>query len=48
MRILSWNIKSFISAVNNAANPLTILAQVMNTFDLISIYEIPNSANGNA
>ncbi|HKQ76398.1 MAG TPA: hypothetical protein VJ810_22070 [Blastocatellia bacterium] len=48
MKILSWNIKQFTAIVRMHGNAYDVLKQVMKEFDLISIYEVPNSANGNA
>ena len=46
INILSWNIKAFVGCVSFGGNRLTILEQVMNAFDLIFIYEVPNTGNG--
>lgn len=47
MQILSWNIKGFAGAVQYGGNASTVLQQIAHAFDLIAIYEVPNSGNGN-
>jgi endonuclease/exonuclease/phosphatase family metal-dependent hydrolase len=47
MRIISWNIRAFVSCVQNQTNAFRALQAILDTFDLIVIYEVPNSANGN-
>jgi endonuclease/exonuclease/phosphatase family metal-dependent hydrolase len=48
MRIFSWNVRSFESAVNLGGNAFEIIRQVVNDCDVIAFYEVKNSANGNA
>jgi endonuclease/exonuclease/phosphatase family metal-dependent hydrolase len=46
INVISWNIKGFVSCVGGGGNHRTVIEEVMNTFDLIFIYEVPNTVNG--
>jgi endonuclease/exonuclease/phosphatase family metal-dependent hydrolase len=46
MQVLSWNVKSFVSAVTLGGNFLDVLLNVINAFDLVVLYEVPNTPNG--
>jgi hypothetical protein len=48
MRVISWNVKSFASAVNLGGNAFTIIQQVVTDFDVVAFYEVPNSPNAEA
>jgi hypothetical protein len=47
VNIISWNVKSFASCIQNQANAFTAFRTILLTFDLMVMYEVPNSANGN-
>jgi hypothetical protein len=48
MRVVSWNIKSLMSAVRLGGNARDVIERIILAFDVVGIYEIPNTTGANA
>lgn len=46
VRVISWNVKNFASAILLQGNASRVIRQVVADFDMAVIYEVPNSAGG--